>query len=59
MTASLIEFHSCERVPYAARTIIGQIKLILLVYYVDEHLLKLNIGDRNSILPVILASNLK
>lgn len=56
ITAKLIEFHSCKRLPYTARTIIQQIKPILLVYYVEEHLLKLNIRGNNSLLQLIFSS---
>jgi hypothetical protein len=53
ITANLIEFHSCKRLPYSARVIIQQIKPILLVYYVEEHLLKLNIRGENCLLQLI------
>ncbi len=57
ITANLIEFHSCKRLPYSARTIIQQIKPILLVYHVEEHLLKLNIHGDNSLLQLIFSSD--
>ena len=57
ITANLIEFHSCKRLPYSARTIIQQNKPILLVYYIDEHLLKLNIRGENSLLQLIFSSD--
>jgi hypothetical protein len=57
ITGNLIEFHSCKRLPYSARTIIQQIKPILLVYYVEEHLLKLNIRGENSLLQLIFPSD--
>jgi hypothetical protein len=53
ITANLIEFHSCKCLPYSARVIIQQIKPILLVYYVEEHLLKLNIRGENCLLQLI------
>jgi hypothetical protein len=37
IATNLIEFHSCKRLSYSARTIIQQIKPILLVYYLEEH----------------------
>ncbi len=55
ITANLIEFHSCKRLPYSARIIIQQIKPILLVYYVEEHLLKLNIREDNCLLQLIFS----
>jgi hypothetical protein len=57
ITANLIEFHSCKRLPYSARSIIQQIKPILLVYYVEEHLLKLNIRGENCLLQLIFSSD--
>lgn len=57
ITASLIEFHSCKRLSYTARTIIEQIKPILLVYYLDEHRLKLNIRAENTLLQLIFPSD--
>jgi hypothetical protein len=57
ITANLIEFHSCKRLPYSARTIIQQIKPIILVYYVEEHLLKLNIRGENCLLQLIFPSD--
>ena len=56
ITANLIEFHSCKRLPYSARIIIQQIKPILLVYYVEEHCLKLNIRGENCLLQLIFSS---
>jgi hypothetical protein len=57
ITANLIEFHSCKRLPYSARTIIQQIKPIVLVYHVEEHLLKLNIRGENCLLQLIFPSD--
>jgi hypothetical protein len=58
LTANLIEFHSCKRLPYSARMIIHQIKPILLVYYVDEHSLKVNIRGENCLLQLIFSSDM-
>jgi hypothetical protein len=58
ITANLIEFHSCKRLPYSARTIIQQIKPILLVYYVEERCLKLNLRGDNSLLQLIFSSDM-
>ena len=57
ITANLIEFHSCKRLPHSARTIIEQIKPILLVYYVEEHSLKLNIRGENCLLQLMFSSD--
>ncbi len=38
ITAKLIEFHSCKRLPYSARTIIQQIKPILLVFFMLKNI---------------------
>ncbi|CAF1013388.1 unnamed protein product [Rotaria sordida] len=56
ITANLIEFHSCKRLPYTARSIIHQIKPIILVYYVEERSLKLNIRGDNCLLQLIFSS---
>lgn len=56
ITATLIEFHSCKRLPYSARTIVQQIKPILLIYYVEERSLKLNIRGTNCLLQLIFPS---
>jgi hypothetical protein len=58
ITANLIEFHSRKRLPYSARTIIQQIKPILLVYYVEERCLKLNLRGDNSLLQLIFSSDM-
>jgi hypothetical protein len=57
ITANLIEFHSCKRWPYSARTIIQQIKPNLLVYHVEERLVKLNICGENCLLELVLPSD--
>jgi hypothetical protein len=57
LTANLIEFHSCKRLPYSARNIIEQIKPILLVYYIEERSLKLNIRGNNCLLQLIFSSD--
>ena len=57
LTASLMEFHSCQRLSYSARTIIEQIKPILLVYNIEEHVLKLNIRGENTLLQLIFSSH--
>jgi hypothetical protein len=57
ITGNLIEFHSCKRLPYSARTIIQQIKPIILVYYIEEHCLKLNIRGENCLLQLIFSSD--
>lgn len=53
ITANLIEFHSCKRLPHSARAIIQQIRPIFLVYCADEHLLKLNIRGENCLLQLV------
>jgi hypothetical protein len=57
ITGNLIEFHSCKRLPYSARSIIQQIKPIVLVYYVEDHLLKLNIRGDNCLLQLTFPSD--
>ncbi|CAF0716441.1 unnamed protein product [Adineta steineri] len=57
ITAKLIEYHSCKRLPYSARTIIQQIKPILFIYYVEEHCLKLNFRGENCLLQLIFSSD--
>jgi hypothetical protein len=54
ITAYLVEFHSRKRLPYSVRTIIQQIKPIVLVY---QHLLKLNIRGENCLLQLIFPSD--
>ncbi len=58
LTGNLIEFHSCKRLPYSARCLIEQIKPIVLVYYIDKHQLKLNIRGKNSLLQLIISSEM-
>jgi hypothetical protein len=57
LRANLMEFHSCKRLPYSARTIIEQLKPILLIYYIEEHYLKLNIRGENSLLQFLFSSD--
>ncbi|CAF1660304.1 unnamed protein product [Adineta ricciae] len=56
ITANLIEFHSCKRLPYSARMTVKQMKPILLVYYIEEHVLKLNFRGENCLLQLIFSS---
>ncbi|UJR30032.1 hypothetical protein I4U23_017577 [Adineta vaga] len=58
MSANLIEFHSCKRLPYSARISIQQIKPILLVYFIEEQSLKLNIRGENCLLQLIFSSDI-
>ncbi|CAF3312609.1 unnamed protein product [Rotaria socialis] len=58
ITANLIEFHSCRRLASAARTIIPQIKPIILIYYVEERSLKLNIRGDNCLLQLEFSSEI-
>jgi hypothetical protein len=48
-----------KHLPYSARTIIQQIKSILLVYYVEKHLLKQNIHGGYCLLQLIFPSDRK
>lgn len=57
ITANLIEFHSCKRLPYSARIIISPIKSIILIYYIEERSLKLNIRGDNCLLQLIFSSD--
>ena len=57
ITANLVEFHSCKRLSYSARTMIEQIKPVLLVYYVEEHALKLNLRGDNCLLQLVFSSD--
>lgn len=59
VTASLIEIHSCKRVPYAARTMIEQTKPIRLIYSIDDECLKINIRGENSLLQLFISSALR
>lgn len=53
LTAHLIEFHSCKRVPHSSRMIVEQKKPILFVYSIEDHSLKLNIRGENSLLQLV------
>lgn len=50
LTANLIEFHSCKRVPHSSRMIIEQKKPLVLIYSIENHSLQLNIRGENSLL---------
>ena len=57
-TANLIEFHSRKRLPCSARCSIEQIKPIVLIYYIEEHQLRLNIRGMNSLLQLNISSEM-